>query len=96
MSRESALTQRADPPQRADAGRPGPDTASDEPRDDVPPDSAPVGLAQARLRHTPGGASFDPAKDTIYSDFTASVQDMLDALQFAENAEKMQAGETVI
>jgi peptide chain release factor 1 len=36
---------------------------------------------------------------TIYSldDFmNGNIQDMIDALQFAENAEKMQAGETVI
>ena len=36
---------------------------------------------------------------TIYAldDFmNGNIQDMLDALQFAENAEKMQAGETVI
>jgi len=51
--------------------------------DDLPADSAPAGLSAARLRRGHGGESVghDPARDSIYSDFTASVQDMLDALR---------------
>jgi hypothetical protein len=81
------LTRPADLPPRDN-----PDTASGapgQPDHDVPVDSAPAGLSAARLRGRDGGdrvggaggLGFDPAKDSIYSDFSASVQDMLDALQ---------------
>lgn len=78
------MTRPADPPPRNN-----PDTASGARKlagHEVPADSTPAGLRSARRRRSDGGANaggvgFDPAKDTIYSDFSASVQDMLDALQ---------------
>jgi len=74
--------------QRPDAKPADPAAAADIPADipvDIPADSSPVPLEAPldgpRLRREQGGASFDPVKDTVYSDFTASVQDMLDALR---------------
>ncbi|MFO1244523.1 MAG: PelD GGDEF domain-containing protein [Ramlibacter sp.] len=44
-----------------------------------PADSTPAALDALRVQRR--AQRFDPARDSIYSDFTASVQDMLDALR---------------